>query len=123
MRGESVKGSISLCTVGACAALFVAACGTPPDTGTADSRPGARPSSSPSPDSPVTSGPGGGGRAGGGATVISPSEGLVGVRPQPWDKAEVLPGDDALKVFFTGGVPECYGLDRYEVAMKEIGSL
>lgn len=119
MVAERVKGSISLCMAGACAALVVAACGTPADTNGAASRPRAGGSATPSPDSPVTSAPGDGGRAGGGATVISPSEGLRGVRPQPWDKAEVLPGDESLKVFFTGGVPECYGVDRHEVVYEE----
>jgi hypothetical protein len=39
---------------------------------------------------------------------------LVDVRPQPWDRAEVI-GRNEVRVEFYGGVEECEGLDRVEV--------
>jgi hypothetical protein len=117
---------IPRCVIAVFAAVVVAACGSPADRDAPGSAPGAGASSTASPDSPVTSGPGspvtsgpGSGGGAGGATEISPSEGLVEVRPQPWDKVEALPGDEELDVYFYGGVKACYGLDRYQVMYGE----
>jgi hypothetical protein len=46
--------------------------------------------------------------------VVEPREGLVEVRPRPWEEVEVL-GPRRLRVLFWSGVEECYGLDRVEV--------
>ena len=96
-------------------AFVLAACGSPPRTSGGATRSG--PAGGAGPDAPVSSTPGGN-TAGKGAAEISPSEGLVDVRRQPWDSVRVLPNDRALEVLFYGGVKACYGLDRYEVSYE-----
>jgi hypothetical protein len=67
------------------------------------------------PESPVTSTPGTATPdPGPTALPVSPRPGLVDVRPQAWDRAEVV-GPRRLRVEFYGGVEECEGLDRVEV--------
>lgn len=46
--------------------------------------------------------------------VVEPREGLVEVRPRPWEAIEVL-GPRRLRVLFWTVAEECYGLDRVEV--------
>jgi hypothetical protein len=71
----------------------------------------------PPPDSPATSTPGTP-APGPTALPVSPRPGLVDVRPQPWDRAEVI-GRNEVGVEFYGGVEECEGLDRVEVKESE----
>ena len=96
--------------------MLVTGCGAPGGEGGV-TRPGAGGATGQTPDAPVSSTPGSG-RSGKKSGAISPSKGLVDVRRQPWERAQVLKGGKALKITFYGGVEECYGLDRYDVAYK-----
>lgn len=68
----------------------------------------------PGPDSPVTNTPFPAPTGTGGALEVTPSPGLVDVRPQPWDRAQVV-GSRRVRVEFYGGVEECEGLDHVDV--------
>lgn len=46
--------------------------------------------------------------------LVKPQQGLVDVRPQPWDEAKEL-DPRTLLVSFYSGVHECYGVDRVDV--------
>ena len=50
--------------------------------------------------------------------LVTPRQGLVDVRPNPFDKA-VLLDERTLEVRFWGGVEECYGVDRVDVEYGE----
>lgn len=47
---------------------------------------------------------------------VEPTPGLQGVRPVPWDEAIVGDDDRTITLTFYTGIPECYGLDRADVA-------
>lgn len=46
--------------------------------------------------------------------LVAPREGLVEVRPRPWDEARVET-PRTLLIVFTSGPEECFGLDRVDV--------
>jgi hypothetical protein len=50
--------------------------------------------------------------------LVTPRPGLVDVRPNPWEKVEVV-DERTLEVRFWGGVEECYGVDRVDVEYGE----
>jgi hypothetical protein len=67
------------------------------------------------PDAPVTGSPAPGPSVPSPAALeVTPRPGLVDVRPQAWDRAEVV-GPRRVRVEFYGGVEECEGLDHIEV--------
>jgi hypothetical protein len=84
-------------------------------------------------DDPVVAGPGdasddGGGDPAppgpGGSTEITPEPGVgVDVHERPFDEAEVLADEGAVRIFYTGGVQDCYVLDRVEVDATDPSSL
>lgn len=82
------------------AAVVLAACGGGPGA--------------PPPDSPVTGPTGVPSPVGPSPQVVEPRDGLVDVRPIPWDRARRT-GPRTLVVEFTSGVEDCFGLDRVEV--------
>jgi hypothetical protein len=65
------------------------------------------------PESPVSSTPGPS-TPGPTALKVTPRPGLIDVRPQAWEGAE-LDGPRKLRIEFYGGVEECEGVDRVEV--------
>jgi hypothetical protein len=66
---------------------------------------------------PVPPGPGG-------STEITPEPGVgVDVHERPFDRAEVLPDEGAVRIYYTGGVQDCYVLDRVEVVATEPATL
>lgn len=46
---------------------------------------------------------------------VEPRDGLVDVRPVPWDRHRIRDGGNAVDLFFWSGVESCYGVDRVEV--------
>ena len=46
--------------------------------------------------------------------LVTPRQGLVDVRPNPFEKVAVL-DERTIEVRFWGGVEECYGVDRVDV--------
>ena len=66
------------------------------------------------PDSPVTAPTGAMPPVSPSPVLVEPRDGLVDVRPIPWRRARPV-GARTLRVEFTSGVEECYGLDRVEV--------
>ena len=85
------------------AALLATGC-----AGTNGSKPAA-----PGPDSPVSSSPGTP-MPGPSPVPVSPRPGLVDVRAQRWDRAEVV-GRNQVRLEFYGGIETCEGVDRVEV--------
>jgi hypothetical protein len=66
---------------------------------------------------PVPPGPGG-------STEITPEPGVgVDVHARPFDRAEVLADEGAVRIYYTGGVQDCYVLDRVEVVATEPATL
>jgi hypothetical protein len=49
---------------------------------------------------------------------VTPRQGLVDVRPNPFDNVVVL-DERTLEVRFWGGVEECYGVDRVDVEYED----
>lgn len=73
------------------------------------------PPGAPAPDSPVTGPPPGPPTPPTPTpTLVEPRDGLVEVRPRPFEEVEILTSR-RLRVHFWSGVEECYGLDRVEV--------
>lgn len=51
-----------------------------------------------------------------GAQEINPEPGVGNnVRARPFERAELLVDDHAIEIFYTGGILDCYVLDRVEV--------
>lgn len=54
-------------------------------------------------------------------TVAVPQDGLVEVGQARWTELVFRDGGRKLDVYYSAGVPECYGLDRVEVTTDEAG--
>jgi hypothetical protein len=59
----------------------------------------------------------------GGATIVTPDDGLVDLRPVTWDRVEVSADGKTLTVYWYGGVETCYGLADVQVERRDDGTL
>jgi hypothetical protein len=122
------------------AVSFIAACtadGGPEDTSHLQPRGGgganagtghdAGPAQPGDPDQPVSGGAGGGGQpqppGGDGALQVRPGPGIVDPIPHAWDHISVAPDGRTITVYYWGGVEDCYGLARVDVARDADGLL
>lgn len=80
------------------------------------STPGAGGDPTSDPESPVSSAPGDPGSPGPSPSprVVEPRDGLVDPHPSAFDRAAAV-DEDSVRVEFSMGVEECYGLDRVDV--------
>jgi hypothetical protein len=59
----------------------------------------------------------------GGAQPVEPQPGIVDAIPHAWDHIDVASDGRTLTVYYWGGVADCYGLDRVDVARGADGRL
>lgn len=52
------------------------------------------------------------------ARPVEVEQGLLNPRPVPWHHVESRPADDSATVFYSGGVPECFGLARVDIRVR-----
>lgn len=53
------------------------------------------------------------------STPIEPDASIIDAAPVPWERLEIGPGGQSMRVVFWSGAPECYGLARVDAAHND----